>query len=239
MTLLERATQAEGELASLKDLDQRRTEVEKLEGRRIDFERALKALQACASLIQEYRTAKIPIQLDLEPAQGLRERIGSVASAFSAAPLAETLTTGRRWTGLLTAMEKVTTNYSAAARSAWQTFVDGECAAESPDAIEQKLAPTVENQAALGRYREAYRALMDRITRPARLAADVENVRSALRELRGARGTFSFDCPADVAAFLRAAHSPSGAPVESLTKNVLSWLQEHRMLSQFTIRSRT
>jgi hypothetical protein len=136
-------------------------------------------------------------------------------------------------------MEKVTANYNAAARSAWQSFVEGECAAESPDAIEQKLAPTGENQAALGRYREAYRALMDRINRPARLAVEVENVRSALRELKDARGTFSFDCPVDVAAFLRAAKSPSGAPVESLTKPVLSWLQEHRMLSQFTVRSRT
>lgn len=239
MTLFERATQAEAKLTSLTNLDQRRTEVEKLEARRTELERELNALQSSVSLMIEYRGAQLPVQREHQSLQKLRERVASVATAFSATPLADTLTAGRRWTQLLGTFDKVTENCNLAAKGAWQAFVATECATDPPDALAQKLVLTPENRAALGRYREAYRLLTERIHRQPRSAVEVENIKGTLRELRSAQKAFNFDYPPDVAAFLRATQTVPGASLESLTESVLTWLQEHRMLGQFSVRPRT
>jgi len=238
MTLLERATQLQGNLNALTELDQRRTEIEKLEARRRELEDSHKALKETLSTVKAYRAALIPTQIDVKALQELRERTQAVAKAFDASSVAETLTSGRRWVMLLAAIKKRVDELENSCNTAWQTFVRQECIAEPPQVIRQKLAPTPENEATLMRYGESYNLLQQRTDRPPRTPEELGRVKDALHAIREVRATFRFDCPEDVAAFLRSAQSAAGASLDSLTQNIMSWLEKNRMLNQFSVRAR-
>ena len=183
-------------------------------------------------LKQNKVTVSIPPDLKKQSAV-----LDGAAAQFRASPIAKTLKTGRRWTGLLDMLTALRGEIGDLQLRDWQTYFRTKLfAGAAPETVKARLAMTPENMKAVTRYTELYATFSAYRSKIPESQAEFDR----LRHCSDAMAKISFDenVPADVAKFFAATASNIGAGLELLTSDALQWLRQNGLLSKYVVRAR-
>ena len=224
LSRLQSAEKAKGGVEQAQELNELRKELdERLE--------RLRQLNARARLFKECKIRLSPV-LDAEHASTL---VSEVAARFQEAPVSSTLKKGKRWSGMLAALDMLERNARSRQAEDWKTFHSTQLfAGRPPEQI--RVARTPKNQELLRRYTDLYRKFAAYRNLAPETAEAIEEVRKSSDAL--AKIKFDEDVPADVEKFFEATASSSGASLELLKPTVIDWLRANNLISAFVVRSR-
>jgi hypothetical protein len=166
----------------------------------------------------------------------MRKVINNLLTRFNASPTSRTLTQGKHWTGLLSAMDVMIATIETNQRQGWSSYFSTRLFAGLPP--EQRKVGLVQtlpaNKLAIEKYEFLYRKFaLYRNTVPSTAQAldEVHEYSDALAKI-----TFEEDVPKEVEAFINAV--PHGASIKLLTVEVIQWLREHDLVDSFVVRAR-
>jgi hypothetical protein len=202
-------------------LEQRRRELVEVRDMLLAVTNSLKALSARTGLLGE-----------LDPTKCL-ERVRKIRQSLSDNPL--NITQGRQFTDMRRAFEKFANEGNACAEATWAQFMP-------------RARPTVDaNQLVQAEQQNDFKAIAFKLKDRAKHAGQLEKKPPAneeeftviestwddIREMIALLPDVADD-PV-VQAFLKAANSSGGAPIELLTDEVRAWLQENRIADKYRI----
>ena len=165
----------------------------------------------------------------------VRESVQKAFERFKQTPRATTLRQGRVWTALTNKLQTVAQKAQTALSADWQHYFDHRLFGGLPPAKrELTLAKTPRNEQALRRYRELYQSFIKYRQQLPTSAEECSNLRQLSQQL--AEITFQEDVPEDVRKFLEALSS--GAGLQLLTPEVLTWLRDNQLLENYVVRAR-
>ncbi len=161
----------------------------------------------------------------------------TVSAQFRTNPVAKTLKTGRRWTGLLDMLATIGMEMNAVQLHDWQTYFRTKLfAGGAPETVRARLAMTPENSKAVTRYAELYSGFSAFRSKIPESQAEFDRVHHCSDAL--AKISFDENVPTDVAKFFAATASNTGASLELLTSDALQWLRQHGLLGKYVVRAR-
>lgn len=175
----------------------------------------------------------------LSPLPDLRSALEALKNnkeRFAENQKATTLRQGTRWTTLTKKLASLVETGESTQASDWKTFFENNYfGGPTPAQLQARLAATPENMKRLEQYRARYQAFNKYRTQPPK----DEDEFSSLRELSSqlAEITFQEDVPEAVARFIAATNF--GASLDLLTPEVLTWLSENKLLSNYVVRAKT
>jgi hypothetical protein len=191
----------------------------------------LHALVARATLLREHGVVLSPGP----DTKTMRKAIDTLRKRFDENTKSSTLTQGKHWTGLHTALDRAIATLDAEQRHDWKNyFATRLFAGLPPEQRKVGLVQTPDNKLGLGQYERLY----DKFTRyrntVASTAQELEEVHRCSEALTNI--TFVEDVPKAVELFINAV--PSGAGLELLTAEVIEWLLAQGLLGSFVVRAR-
>jgi hypothetical protein len=167
--------------------------------------------------------------------EAMRKTIGSLSKRFAEVQKSSTLTQGKHWTGLLTALETAIATVEANQRHDWSAYVtDHLFAGLPPERRKVGLVQTPDNKAAFERYTRLYEKFAryrNSIPTTAEGLDEVHELSDALAQI-----AFEENVSKEVEAFINAL--AYGASLELLTAEVIEWLREHDLLGSYVVRAR-
>jgi len=199
-------------------------------------------LQKSAPIIQLSQNAKVlkdegvKITKVTEIASAI-ETIKNVSSRFQESPKSTTLRQGKRWTGLSSKLETVTTKVAEAQAKDWEVyFVNNYFGGPHPTQRSARLAPTPANDKAIKIYKELFVQFVKYRSKIPQDSADFANLRDLSEQL--SQVTFQEDVPSSVKTFFEATSSSSGASLDLLTIEVIEWLRNNNLLTNYNVRAK-
>jgi hypothetical protein len=187
---------------------------------------------ACGALILRQGGVGLSTVPELK---GVADTVRKAQERFAESPKATTLRQGTRWTALTNKLEKFAKDGATTQASDWQNFFENNYfVGPSPTQRGAKLAKTPENSKAIERYQTIYQAFNKYRSQPPKDSGDFNTLRSLSKQL--AEITFQEDVPEEVRKFLDA--TSFGAGLDLLTPEVLNWLRENNLLTNFTVRAK-
>lgn len=165
----------------------------------------------------------------------MRKIVNGLRTRFSQLPTSNTLTHGKHWTSLITALDTAIATVEANQRNDWSAYVASSLfAGLPPDRRKVGLVQIPENKAAFDKYTRLYEKFARyRSTIPAAAQA-LEELNQLSNELAGIK--FEEDVPKNVEAFINAL--AFGASLELLTPEVMDYLRERDLLGSYVVRAR-
>lgn len=165
----------------------------------------------------------------------MRKIIDALRTRFGQVPTSNTLTQGKHWTSLMTALDSAIATVDTTQRHDWSTYVATALfAGLPPERRKVGLVQTPDNKAALEQYTRLYEKFVRyRNTIPATAQA-LEEVHQYSDALAGI--VFEENVPKNVEAFINAVSF--GASLDLLTPEVIAWLREHDLLGSYVVRAR-
>lgn len=176
------------------------------------------------------------ISTDQVEATGLRQTVTKIFGAFTQNPVAGTLTQGPHWNHLLNGLKQHQVILDTTQLSAWQAHCDTQFDGLSPTQVKLTLADIPENQLSLAEYRTLYDELHALRRVLPTTEQDLTRVSELSRLLHAIHFIENDDLPGDVSQFIAATKTPNGASLELLTPNVIEWLSNKSLLSNYRIR---
>jgi len=174
----------------------------------------------------------------LSPCPGfdaMRKTIAALRTRFDQAPTSNTLTQGKHWTGLITALDTAIATVQANQRHDWSTYVATRLfAGLPPERRKAGLVQTPANKAALDRYTRLFDKFAQYRNSIPATAQALDEVHAYSDDL--AQIVFEENVPKHVEAFLNAL--AFGASLELLTPEVIAWLREQDLLGSYVVRAR-
>jgi len=235
MPLLEEVQEA---LARLKRAEAARSGLEEshaLEEQRKSLSEKENALQRITVRSDMLRRNHVAATVPAGLAQ-LRIRLQSIKAQFREAPVAATLRSGRRISGLTTSINALVVDVGKTQATDWQTFYSSKLfGGPAPASIKARLALTPKNNEALERYSSLFASFAVFRNRIPESQAEFDQLSSASKAL--GKITFEEDVPADVANFFAATASNVGANLKLLTPEVLQWLRDNHLLEKYIVRA--
>lgn len=176
--------------------------------------------------------------VDLSPSpdtKAMRKTIANLRARFDEKPSSNTLTQGKHWTGLQTALEGANAILEMQLRQDWKNyFATRLFAGLPPEQRKVGLVQTPDNMLALNQYTRLYEKFAryrDSVAGTVEELDEVHRCSDALKNI-----TFVEDVPKAVELFINAV--PSGAGLELLTAEVIEWLRAQGLLGSFVVRAR-
>jgi hypothetical protein len=167
--------------------------------------------------------------------EAMRKTIASLRMRFDQAPTSTTLTQGKHWSSLMTALDTAIATVETTQRNDWSAYVANSLfAGLPPERRKVGLVQTPDNKAALNRYTRLYEKFAryrNTIPVTAQALDEVHQYSADLAEI-----VFEEDVPQNVEAFINAL--AFGASLELLTPEVIAWLREHDLLGSYVVRAR-
>ncbi|TAK84802.1 MAG: hypothetical protein EPO20_13245 [Betaproteobacteria bacterium] len=224
LSRLQSAEKAKGGVEQAQELNELRKELSERVER-------LRQLKARARLFREHKIRLSPV-LDAEHAIVL---VSEIAARFQEAPVSSTLKKGKRWSGMLAALDMLEKNARSRQAEDWKTFHSTQLfGGRPPEQIRVALTP--KNQELLRRYTDLYRKFAAYRSYAPETAEAIEEARKSSDAL--ARIKFDEDVPRDVEKFFEATASSLGASLELLKPSVIDWLRANNLIATFVVRSR-
>lgn len=163
----------------------------------------------------------------------MRKIVNGLRTRFSQLPTANTLTQGKHWTGLMTALDTAIATVETNQRNDWSAYVASSLfAGMSPDQRKIGLVQVPENKVAFDKYTRLYDKfvrLCSTIPVTAQALAEVHQHSNELAEIK-----FEENVPKNVEAFINAL--AFGASLELLTPEVMAYLRERKLLGSYVVR---
>jgi hypothetical protein len=174
----------------------------------------------------------------LAPGSGfdaIRKLVAGLGTRFDQAPTSTTLTQGKHWTSLMTALDAAIATVETNQRHDWSAYVGNSLfAGLPPEQRKVGLVQTPDNKVALERYTRLYEKFAryrNTIPGTAQALDEVHQYSADLGEI-----AFEEDVPQNVEAFINAL--AFGASLALLTPEVIAWLREHDLLDSYVVRAR-
>lgn len=180
---------------------------------------------------------------DLPHLEAKREKdlVLQLRARFSESPKFETLVGGQRWAKFADAVERLAAEVDVLQKKAWKEFFVEVYGGLPPDKLKQTiLLASPEHRRAFERYSERFETLQ----KSKNVVPDNVEVIGALRacalELESIGKGFvpNTDVPTSVQTFFNAVAAGGGAGLNLLSQDVVDWLRENDMLSNYVVRAR-
>ncbi len=222
-------------LIRLEELSSRAAEASELSDLRMGLStpsHALTILAGRQALFNEWdMTVVVP-----ESLKTLRKRARAVRERFKGDRRPATLKKGTTWNAMLADAKAAHTDLDSAQFAAWREFRSVIFSGNPPGNIEGRLAGTKENLEALAAYKTAYEQFSRLFQSLPTDQVSIERAKSLADELVKISGRFDFHVKPEVRAFLEAVQK-GGAPLSSLTTDVLDWLKSGNAMDSYRIRA--
>lgn len=167
--------------------------------------------------------------------KALRKTISNLMARFDEKPSSDTLTKGKHWTGLQTALDVANTALEIQIQQDWKNYFGTRLFAGLPPGQRKVgFVQTPDNLRALNRYSQLYEKFSRYRNAVVRTVEEFEEVHKISDELTSI--TFDEDVPASVKLFINAV--PTGAGLDLLTVEVIAWLRENGLLESYVVRAR-
>lgn len=199
-------------------------------------------LQKSAPIIQLNQNAKVltdegvKITKVSEIASAI-ETIKNVSSKFQESSKSTTLRQGKRWTGLSSKLEAVTNKVAEAQTKDWEVYFENNYfGGPNPTQRSARLAPTPANDIAIKNYKELFLQFAKYRSKIPQDSEDFANLRYLSEQL--SQVTFQEDVPSSVKKFFEATSSSTGASLDLLTIEVIEWLRNNNLLTNYNVRAK-
>jgi hypothetical protein len=199
-------------------------------------------LQKSAPIIQLNQNAKVltdegvKITKVFEIASAI-ETIKNVSTRFQESPKSTTLRQGKRWTGLSSKLEAVSNKVAEAQTKDWGVYFENNYfGGPHPTQRSARLAPTPANEKAIKIYRELFLQFAKYRSKIPQDSEDFANLRDLSEQL--SQVSFQEDVPVSVKMFFEATSSSSGASLDILTIDVIEWLRNNNLLTNYNVRAK-
>ena len=173
----------------------------------------------------------------VEESKKLTQKISSLSAPFQETPKVATLKQGKKWKVLLEALDTTISDARKLQSDDWKRYCSTRLfAGAAPDKVRARLALTPKNLRLLAEYAELFKqflALRQTIPSDTRAIEEIQQHSSALEKIK-----FDENVPAEVAKFLQATQTDTGAGLELLTYTVLEWLRSNESLDEYVVRAR-
>jgi len=163
-----------------------------------------------------------------------RNQVSEVSNRFSEKREAKSLTKGKNWEFLRSAINSIATAIDKDLSESWKKYVVGASSGEPPENLKAILAPTDQNRSALDRYQTEFSRLNAFIGFVPNSQKPFEDVKRSGSKLKQIYKEFDFDVPDEVKIYLDAV-GRGGAGLDLLTQDVRAWLTQNRTLSKYKI----
>lgn len=234
MTLITDATSTLERLTKLRTAAEDAEETRALDGLRVDLAALANPINSLAAKVAVLRAEGVSLS-SIQDLANVRESVQRSFERFKQTPRATTLRRGTVWTTLTNKLEMLTKKAQTAQSTDWQSYFDNNLfGGLPPTKREATLAKTPQNEQAVKRYRQLYQVFINYRLRPPTDAEGFKELRQLSQQL--AEITFQEDVPEDVRKFLEALGS--GAGLNLLTPEVLTWLADNGLLANYVVRAR-
>lgn len=167
--------------------------------------------------------------------EAMRKIVNGLRTRFSQLSTASTLTHGKHWTGLMTALDTEIATVAANQRNDWSAYVASSLfAGLPPERRKVGLVPIPENEAAFKQYTRLFEKFSRHYSTIPATAQALEEVHQLSNEL--AEIKFKENVPKNVEAFIDAL--AMGASLALLTPEVMAYLRDHDLLNSYIVRAR-
>jgi hypothetical protein len=163
--------------------------------------------------------------------------LSNASSRFKEKAAATTLRQGKRWTGLMDALENLSRALQVSVEEDWKAYVGSALfGGAPPEQLQGTLARTPANDRALQTYTQHFKAFASLRSRAPANKAEFKTLRDLSRALVSIK--FQTNVPPDVQKFLEATKTEQGAGISLLTDGVRDWLRDNDLLGTYVIRSK-
>ncbi|CDZ42306.1 Hypothetical protein NGAL_HAMBI1146_50720 [Neorhizobium galegae bv. officinalis] len=163
-----------------------------------------------------------------------RKRAATLLNRFSAERKAAVLKERTGWASLLKEVKAASTDVSDSVSRTWKGYRHTVFTGEAPALVKGRIALTPSNNAAFKTYEQLYQTFRAEFDKLPADAAAIERVKALATRLTATAKEFDFDVPVDVKRFLEAIQS-GGAKLDLLTDDVLKWLKDNNVFSNYRI----
>lgn len=201
-----------------------------------ELQEKLIPLQDLALRVKVFKEAKVQVT-PVEEAKKLSQKISSLSAPFRDTPKVATLKQGKKWKVLLEALDTTISDARKLQSDDWKRYCSTRLfAGSAPDTVRARLAPTSNNLRLLAEYGELFKkfhALRQSIPSDPRIIEEIQEYSTALKKFK-----FDENVPTEVATFLQATQTDTGAGLKLLTDTVLDWLRSNQSIDEYVVRAR-
>lgn len=234
MALITDATSTLERLTQLRTAAEGAEETKALDSLRVDLAALANPINALAAKMSVFRSEGVNLSA-IPDLANVKESVQKTLARFQQTPKATTLRRGTVWTTLTNRLQTLTNNAQTALGEDWRRYFDNNLFSGLPPAKrEATLAKTPQNKQSLARYWILYQSFIKYRQQLPTCAEEFNNLRQLSQQL--AEITFQEDVPEDVRKFLEALSS--GAELQLLTPEVLTWLRDNKLLENYVVRAR-
>jgi hypothetical protein len=234
MALITDATSILERLTQLRTAADGAEEAKALDSLRVELAALASPINALAAKVAVLRGEGVILSA-IPELDNVKESVKRTLERFQQTPKATTLRQGKVWTTLTNRLRTLAQNAQATHSADWQNYFDHHLFGGLPPAKrEMKLANTPQNEQALKRYCELYQSFIKYRLQSPTNAEEFAKLRLLSQQL--AEIKFQEDVPEDVRRFLEALSG--GAGLHLLTPEVLTWLRDNELLTNYVVRAR-
>lgn len=167
--------------------------------------------------------------------------VSQIRARFLESPKFETLVGRQRWTRLSDSVDGLASEFDALQKKAWKEFLSELFSGLPPEKLKQTiLLASPEHKRAFARYSERFEMLQ----KSKQVVPDSSEIIRAVRECAieldsiGRGFVPNTEVPASVQAFFNAIAGGAGAGLDLLSQDVVDWLRDNEMLTNYVVRAR-
>lgn len=236
MSIVEQCNDIKEDLAHLKYLKANHEEASALGADLEKLENLQKQLRQQVNALQLFRHQNVSVT-NLPEGEITATVVKALAEKFKLKPQRQALVQGEEWKNLMTHLPIVASQVGTCVKNAWNEYVKVTFGGEGPETLNARVARTDSNARLLEEYRTAYAIFMDLTQSVPTEPGGFDVVRGQAKKLADIVNKIDFNVPAEVKKFLDAVRF-SGASLNLLTEEVLTWLDAQNLKSQYVIRKR-
>ncbi len=234
MGMREKAETTLGHLSTVKAASEGAEEAEALDSLRSELLEVSERISYLASNAMRLRNEGVPLS-EISEIAAAADAIKKAHSRFEENPKATTLRRGTGWKSLKDKLDALARNGRLIQAGDWKTYFEEKYfKGLPPDQRENTLAPTPANKKAIANYRTLYKEFIQYRNQIPNNPEEFKSLRDLSEQLTDV--TFQDDVPEDVRIFLNA--TSTGAALDLLTSEVLDWLRENHLSSNFIVRAK-
>ncbi len=236
MTILAKCKLIEKQLGSIESQEVNIKTIRSLDAKHRDLIEAYTSLHKTLDQGFVYHQAGYLLQMDMLP-DSVEKNLDIIEGKLRSDPSPENLSGGSHWRGLIQGLEGAVRQARRGVDDARTAFQNQHNTFTPPDEIAPQLAPTDNNRKKLNEYRDVYRRLDNLLQLETHNASQINEVHEVLSpQLKKLADEMDTDLPPDVHSFLHAAGTPVGARLDTLTPQVLTWLENKGMEHLFRVK---
>ncbi len=234
MTLLEKCQALQEKRLEMVRLENSAKETSALQTHASLLEESLRGLSRVVKSRGDLISENIEVDgFDLQKVKEVTKALLKIRGRFAKNPNRQALVADDDWPILSKGLKALTPSIEFSCKKSWKNYSDGLFAKTL--IVESQVVKTEHNTAQLEAYRVSQRKLKF-------LATDWENIESVRSfKVEGeklvalAKELSEFQAPEDVKRFLDAISSKGSASLDLLTENVISWLKEQKIYTNYKI----